>query len=138
MKKVLISLLLVAILMVTASFAIDSSTYVFYRIGTSSWTVVGTGTPQVVKPFNTWTCQADAVSTTALTLKVVGNLVGSNYATNTPIATTTCNADDVTYSDICIFHWTSKPVLSMRLDVTDFSGVAASSTEKITCLGITE
>ena len=135
MKKVLISLLL-ALLMVSASFAIDSSMYTFYQSSTTSpWTAVSTGTPQAVSPFNVWTCQAETQTTTALSLKAVGNLVGTTYATNTPLATTTCDTDDVTDYDICLVHWDSKPVLNMRIDVTAHTG---TSVDRVTCLGITE
>ncbi len=166
MKKVLIFLLMVAILVVSVSFALDSNIYTFYRQASSTmaWNVSTTpgglgatttvsGTPVAVGAHTRYTCQADTVSTTDLSIKVLGSLYVKSWAasssvttsptyavpmpTSTPINEHDCDATDLANANVCIFTITSgTPVLNMRMDITKLNGTTTPQVNRINCLAL--
>ena len=135
MKKLkgFIAGLLILLFIGGMAYAIESSIYTFYRLSpTTSWTSTANGASLSVLPFTQWTCQAATTSSTALTVRVAGNITGTAFATNTPIATHTCNTADLAGQNYCGFTFTTTPMLQMRMDVTTLTG---SSTDKIICIG---
>lgn len=166
MRKVLVFLLLAAILMMSVAFAIESNIYTFYRQASSTmaWTASTTATSSVVSTSGTpvrvgahmnYTCQANVVSTTALSVKVLGSLyvapkwsasssvtntpyyVREPMATNTPIKEHDCDAGDLVNSKSCIFSITSgTPVNYMRMDVPALAGTTTPTVNRINCLGL--